>query len=176
MFRKNPLNIVFLLLLLIMSGSVFAQDNANTLIMARAVDATGLDPHTQTAFASLRLLELVYEPLVVTDSNLNLQPALATGWEFSDDGMTLTFTLREGVTFHDGSDFTADDVIASFNRILDEETASAARTNYLSIDSMEATDDYTVVFNLNTADVPLLSAMASMMDVSLKSPCPMGRS
>jgi len=152
-----------------MSNSVFAQDMSNTLIMARAVDATGLDPHTQTAFASLRLLELIYEPLVVTDENLELQPALATGWEFSEDGMTLTFTLREGVTFHDGSDFTADDVIASFTRILDEETASAARTNYISIDSMEAPDDYTVVFNLNTPDVPLLLAMASGNAVILSS-------
>jgi len=169
MFRMKRLTIVFLLLLLVMSNSVFAQDMSNTLIMARAVDATGLDPHTQTAFASLRLLELIYEPLVVTDENLELQPALATGWEFSEDGMTLTFTLREGVTFHDGSDFTADDVIASFTRILDEETASAARTNYISIDSMEAPDDYTVVFNLNTPDVPLLLAMASGNAVILSS-------
>ncbi|MDQ7034994.1 MAG: ABC transporter substrate-binding protein [Anaerolineae bacterium] len=76
-------------------------------------------------------------------------------------------TLREGVKFHDGSDFTAEDVIASFTRILDEETASAARTNYLSIDSMEAPDDLTVVFNLNTPDVPLLSAMASTNAVVL---------
>lgn len=169
MFRMKRLNILFLFLLFVMSSSVFAQDMSNTLIMARAQDATGLDPHTQTTFASLRLLELIYEPLVATDSNLNLQPALATGWEFSDDGMTLTFTLREGVTFHDGSDFTAEDVIASFTRILDEETASAARTNYLSIDSMDAPDDYTVVFNLNTPDVPLLSAMASTNAVILSS-------
>ena len=169
MFRMKRLNIIFLLLLLVMSGSVFAQDMSNTLIMARAVDATGLDPHTQTTFASLRLLELIYEPLVVTDPDLNLQPGLATAWEFSEDGMTLTFTLREGVTFHDGSDFTAEDVIASFTRMLDEETASAARTNYLSIDSMEAPDDYTVVFNLNTPDAPLLLAMASTNAVILSS-------
>ncbi|MDQ7024751.1 MAG: ABC transporter substrate-binding protein [Anaerolineae bacterium] len=166
MLQKKIFKLVLFLLLLIMSTSILAQDG-NILVVARAVDATGLDPHTQTTFASLRLLELIYEPLVVTDSDLNLQPALATGWEFSDDGMTLTFTLREGVKFHDGSDFTAEDVIASFTRILDEETASAARTNYLSIDSMEAPDDLTVVFNLNTPDVPLLSAMASTNAVVL---------
>ncbi len=167
MLPKKFAKLCTILLLLVMSGSIMAQ--SNTLIMARAVDATGLDPHTQTAFSSLRLLELIYEPLVITDANLNLQPALATDWAFSDDGMTLTFNLREGVTFHDGSAFGADDVIASFGRILDEETASAARTNYLSIDSMEAPDDLTVVFNLNTADVPLLSAMASTNAVILSS-------
>ncbi|MDQ7034993.1 MAG: hypothetical protein Q9P01_09200 [Anaerolineae bacterium] len=82
MLQKKIFKLVLFLLLLIMSTSILAQDG-NILVVARAVDATGLDPHTQTTFASLRLLELIYEPLVVTDSDLNLQPALATGWEFS---------------------------------------------------------------------------------------------
>ncbi|MGB7342438.1 MAG: ABC transporter substrate-binding protein [Phototrophicaceae bacterium] len=165
--KKIGLLVLSISLLLASIGLSSAQDN--TLIMARAVDATGLDPHTQTAFASLRLLELVYEPLVTTDQNLELAPALATAWEFSDDGLTLTFTLREGVTFHDGSAFTADDVIASFNRILDPEVASAAATNYASIESIEAIDDLTVAFNLSVADVPILSAMASTNAVILSS-------
>ncbi|HUN07329.1 MAG TPA: ABC transporter substrate-binding protein [Aggregatilineales bacterium] len=143
-------------------GSALAQDSGNTLIMARAADTTGLDPHTQTAFASLRLLELVYEPLVTLDANLNIVPALAESWTFADDAMTLTMNLRQGVKFHDGSDFTAADVVASFNRILNEETGAAARANYLSIASMDTPDDYTVVFNLSVADVPLLAAMASV--------------
>jgi peptide/nickel transport system substrate-binding protein len=134
----------------------------NTLIFARAVDATGLDPHTQTTFASLDMLKMVYEPLVINDHNMDIAPGLAESWQFSDDAMTLTFQLRQGVKFHDGSDFTAEDVIASYERILDEETASAGRTNYLSIESMEAPDDYTVVFNLSTPDVPLLSAMTNI--------------
>jgi peptide/nickel transport system substrate-binding protein len=137
-----------------------AQGN-NTLIMAYSVDATGLDPHLQTAFASLRLLDLIYEPLVRTDADLNIVPALAESWEFSDDGLTLTFHLRHGVTFHDGSDFTSEDVIASYSRILDENTGAATRTNLLSIDSMDAPDDYTVVLHLNTVDVPLLAALTS---------------
>ena len=83
-----------------------AQDD-NVLVMARAADATGLDPHTQTAFASFRLLELIYEPLVQLDENLNLVPGLAESWEFSDDSQTLTMHLREGVTFHNGADLTA---------------------------------------------------------------------
>src|SRR5690606_21270824 len=119
-----------------------AQDN--TLIMARAIDATGLDPHTQTAFASLRLTELIYEPLVQVNPEAEIVPALAESWEFSEDGMQLTFQLRQGVTFHDGSDFTAEDVIASLERILDEETGSANRTNLVSIESMDSPDDYTV--------------------------------
>ncbi|MBK8024891.1 MAG: ABC transporter substrate-binding protein [Chloroflexi bacterium] len=160
---SRSIRLLFLLLVVVLvSGTALAQTSGNTLIMARAADTTGLDPHTQTAFASLRLLELVYEPLVVLDADLNIVPALAESWVFSDDAMTLTMTLRQGVTFHDGSDMTAADVVASFNRILDEATAAAARANYLSIESMDTPDDYTVVFNLSTADVPLLAAMASV--------------
>jgi len=142
-------------------GTVSAQEAGNVLIMARAADATGLDPHTQTAFASFRLLELIYEPLVNLDADLNVVPALAESWEFSDDAMTVTLHLREGVTFHNGAEFTAEDVVASFERILDEATAAAARANYLSIETMDTPDDYTVVFNLSAPDVPLLAALAT---------------
>jgi len=146
-----------------------AAQGGSTLVMARAVDATGLDPHLQTAFSSLRLLDLIYEPLVRTDENLNLIPALAESWEFADDGTSLTFHLRQGVTFHDGSAFTAEDVLASFTRILDEATGAATRTNLLSIDSMDAPDDYTVVLHLNVADVPLVAALTVVNAVILSS-------
>ncbi|MBN1562844.1 MAG: ABC transporter substrate-binding protein [Anaerolineae bacterium] len=145
-----------------------AQDD-NVLIWAREVDAQGLDPHTQTAFSSLRLLDLVYEPLVRTDADLNVIPALAESWAFSDDGLQLTFNLRQGVTFHDGSDFTSADVVASLNRVLDEATGSAARSQLLTIESIEAPDDYTVVLNLTLADVPLVAALSSVNLVILSS-------
>lgn len=133
-----------------------------TLVVARAADTTGLDPHTQTAFASFRLLELIYEPLVTLDGDLNIVPALAESWSFSDDAQTLTMNLRQGVTFHDGSPLSSSDVTASFERILNEETGAASRANFTSIESMDTPDDLTVVFNLNTPDVPLLAAMASV--------------
>jgi peptide/nickel transport system substrate-binding protein len=153
-----------LLLALILIGVAMPTQaqGGKTLIMARAADTTGLDPHTQTAFASLRLLELIYEPLVTLDENLQIVPALAETWAFSDDAKTLTMNLRKGVKFHDGSDFTSADVKASLERILNEETKSAARSNYLSIEAIETPDDNTVIFKLNTADVPLLAALTSV--------------
>src|SRR5215813_5605726 len=115
---KKIVRVFFLIaVLMLVALPTLAQDNKNTLIMAWATDATGLDPHTQTAFASFRLLELIYEPLVSLDANLNIIPALAESWEFSDDAKTLTFHLRHGVKFHDGSDFTSADVKATFTRI-----------------------------------------------------------
>jgi peptide/nickel transport system substrate-binding protein len=163
MFSTKSLCVVFVVAVVLTLGSVagYAQEG-NVLVMARAADATGLDPHTQTAFASLRLVELIYEPLVTLDADLNIVPALAESWEFSDDAQTLTFNLRQGVTFHDGSDFTSADVVATFERILNEDTGAATRANFLSIESMDTPDDHTVVFNLSQADVPILTAMTDV--------------
>ncbi len=135
---------------------------AAELRMAWAQDATGLDPHKQTAFPSLRLLELIYEPLVRLDAELNVVPAIATEWQFSEDAKTLTFTLDPNAKFTNGAQVTSADVKASFERLLDEATAAAARSNFLSIESIDTPDDTTVVFNLSTADVPILVAMATI--------------
>ncbi|MEO1986822.1 MAG: ABC transporter substrate-binding protein [Martelella sp.] len=135
---------------------------AETLKMAWSQDATGLDPHKQTAFASIRLLELVYEPLVRTDAELNVVPAIASSWEFSEDGKTLTFKLDPNAKFSNGDKVMPADVKASFKRILDEATSAAARSNFLSIESIDTPDDETVVFNLSQPDVPLLTAMSSI--------------
>lgn len=172
MRSAKPLTLSLIVLAALLFGAlspIAAQDGGNILIMARAADTTGLDPHTQTAFASARLLELIYEPLVLLDADLNLIPGLAESWEFSDDATQLTFTLRQGVKFHDGSDFTSEDVKASFERILDEATGAATRANLASIESIDTPDDYTVVLNLNTADVPLASALTTFNAVILSS-------
>ncbi|CAN7354613.1 ABC transporter substrate-binding protein [Devosia sp. LjRoot3] len=135
---------------------------AATLRMAWSQDATGLDPHTQPAFPSIRLLELIYEPLVRLDPELNVIPAIAASWEFAPDAKTLTFKLDPNAKFTNGTQVTPADVKASFERILNEETAAVARSNFLSIDTIETPDAETVVFNLKTADVPILVAMATI--------------
>ena len=134
---------------------------AATLRMAWSQDATGLDPHKQTAFSSLRLLELIYEPLVNMDPQLNVIPGVATSWQFSDDARTLTFKLDPKAKFSNGAQVTSADVKASFTRILDEKTGAAARSNYVSIDTMDTPDPETIVFHLKTPDVPILAAMTS---------------
>ncbi|MDR3471318.1 MAG: ABC transporter substrate-binding protein [Devosia sp.] len=135
---------------------------AATLEMAWAADATGLDPHKQTAFSSVRLLELIYESLVRLDENLKVVPALADSWQFSADGKTLTFKLNAKAKFHDGTPVTSADVKASFTRILDEKTGAATRANFLSIASIDTPDPETVVFNLSQADAPILTAMGDI--------------
>jgi peptide/nickel transport system substrate-binding protein len=138
-----------------------APKRGGTLIAARAADATGIDPHKQTAFASFRMLELIYDPLFAFDKDLKIVPNLAESWKFSDDAKTLTVTLRKNVKFHTGNPMTSEDVKFSFERILDEKTGAAARSTFAGIDKMDTPDPYTIVFTLKAPNAAILSAMTN---------------
>ncbi|WP_150978962.1 ABC transporter substrate-binding protein [Terribium terrae] len=145
---------------IVLGATAFAGTaDAAKLRMAWAQDATGLDPHKQTAFSSLRLLELIYEPLVRLDAELKIVPGIAKSWAFSADGKELTFKLDPKAKFQNGAAVTPADVKASFERILDEKTGAANRANYLSIASIETPDAETVTFKLSQPDAPILTAM-----------------
>ena len=79
---------------------------------------SSLDPLPLPAVISVHTSVHVYEHLFAWDFNLNPQPQLVDTWSISDDNMTYTFTLRDGITFHNGDTVTSDDVIASINRWL----------------------------------------------------------
>lgn len=138
-----------------------APTTGGTLIVARAADAKGLDPHKQTAFSSFRLLELIYEPLLGLNENLEVEPNLADSWTWSEDGLTLTMNLHPDVKFHNGDVMTSADVKFSYERILNEETGSAARSYFSGIQSIETPDDNTVVFTLAQPNVSILAAMTN---------------
>ena len=157
-FGKQHLGALITAAMLGMSALAGSAEAA-ALRMAWAQDATGLDPHKQTAFSSLRLLELIYEPLVRLNADLEIVPGLAESWSFSEDGKTLTVGLDPKARFQNGAAVTSADVKASFERILDEKTGAANRANYLSISSIETPDAATVVFRLSQADAPILTAM-----------------
>jgi peptide/nickel transport system substrate-binding protein len=131
------------------------------LIGARTSDMVGLDPHTSPAFASRRIFELVYNTLVRFDENMAVAPELAESWDISDDGLTVTFKLRSGVTFHNGDEFTSEDVKYNFERILNEETGAVARSFFVGITEIEAPDPLTVVMHLESPNAALLNNMAN---------------
>ena len=139
-----------------------APKTGGTLIGARAADAKGLDPHKQTAISSFRMLELVYDPLVAFDKDLKIVPNLAESWKWSDDAKTLTMTIRKNVKFHNGDPLTSDDVKFSYERILDEKTAAAARSNFTGITKMDTPDANTIVFTISAPNAALLSAMTTL--------------
>lgn len=116
------------------------------LIIATHSDAVALDPHGSNDTPSSNVAYNIYESLVVLDNNTELQPLLATEWSMVDDS-TWEFKLREGVTFHDGSEFNADVVKANIERILDPVVASPRTFLFDMITEVEIVDPYTVRFH-----------------------------
>ena len=90
----------------------------------------------------------IYDQLITYDDKGELAPSLATEWENSDDLKTWTFTLREGVKFHDGTPFNADAVVKQFTRLKDPATSCTCAPTVALISSITAPDDNTVVFEL----------------------------
>jgi len=90
--------------------------DAKTLKWAASGDSLTLDPHSQNEGPTHTISHQHYEPLLHRDHDLQIIPALATSWEPTDDPTVWEFKLREGVTFHDGAEFDADDVVFSLNR------------------------------------------------------------
>ncbi|UCG41130.1 MAG: ABC transporter substrate-binding protein, partial [Acidimicrobiia bacterium] len=95
------------------------------------------------------LLYNVYETLVKLESDGSITPLLAESWEASDDGTEWTFELREGITFHNGEPFTADDVVFSLTNVLEKDPAHPFATTLEPISSVEAIDDTTVRITLD---------------------------
>lgn len=100
------------------------------------------------------------EGLLEFDYDMNPSPLLATEWSISDDGLTYTFKLREGVKWHDGEDFTAEDV--AFTIETSKQLHPRNRSTFLQITSIETPDDHTVILRLARPTPFLLRAMSSM--------------
>ena len=147
-----------------------------TLIYGRGGDSVGLDPAYETDGNSFMICDNVYEALVFyKDESTALEPGLATSWDISSDGKTYTFKLRKGVKFHDGTPFNADAVVFSIGRMMKnrnvkffgkgweipkqerppEYWVSMEMDN--TVDSIEATDEYTVVFRLKRVQAPFIA-------------------
>jgi peptide/nickel transport system substrate-binding protein len=132
-----------------------------TLILARAGEATNLDPHKVPAFTSARVFELVYSYVMRLDENLGVQPDLAESVPTtSADGKTVTVKIRSGVKFHNGDALTSADVKYTFDRIIDTKTAAVARSFFADVDTITAPDPTTVIFNLKNPNAALIAYMA----------------
>jgi peptide/nickel transport system substrate-binding protein len=141
---------------------------SGTLVAAISAQPDQLDPHVTTAYASFQVLENVYDTLVVPDpDDLTFEPSLATEWETSEDSLTWTFTLRDDVTFHDGSEFDSADVVYTFRRIIDDELQNAYR--FATVTDITAPDATTVEFELSEPTPNLLDHVGSYKGVAILS-------
>jgi peptide/nickel transport system substrate-binding protein len=143
-----------------------ADATPGTLVVGMVAEPTSLDPGQLTDINSMKLLGALYDTLVRFKPNsFDLAPSLATSWDVSSDLMTYTFKLRSGVKFHDGTDFNADAVKFTYDRLLDPNHPYAdtgpfpfAPGYYGSIGQTTVIDPMTVQFHLKRPDSSLIDA------------------
>jgi peptide/nickel transport system substrate-binding protein len=133
-----------LCLMLALAGGFAPAAGYKDLTVGIGTDASTLDPHLCTDSATEVINKNIYNNLVRFDHNMKLVQDLATSWSMAKDGLTWTFKLRPGVTFHDGTPFNAAAVKFNLERVLDPRTASARRSVLAMVKTVEAVDDLTV--------------------------------
>jgi peptide/nickel transport system substrate-binding protein len=136
--------------------------------IATPVDPQSLDPAYDTNRKSISVMSQIYDRLIWWDGDGKLEPALATSWEMIDD-TTLELKLREGVTFHNGDPFTADDVVFTFERLLDADNP-VPLSSYMvgSMSGIEKVDDMTVRITTPSPRALIVSEVARISIVSQK--------
>ena len=118
---------------------------ASELTVARAVDADSLDPHKASTTQSLQVTSAIFDTLLTMGADGSIHPGLASAWEVSQDGLTYTFTIRDGIKCHDGTTFDAAAAKASFDRALDPTTLNPNVSAWGPIKSTEANGNHVVV-------------------------------
>ena len=137
------------------------QQVSGRIVVGRTGDADSLDPHHTIASLSWQVFTNIFDPLVSWDANLHVEGILAREWEISDDGLEYTFSLREGIAFHDGTEFNADAVKFTFDRILDPQTGAPAAAWITSLESTEVVDPLTVRMRLKEPFAPFLGNLCT---------------
>ena len=188
--NKKIMSIAFLMLLLISTvlygcsggseegsegngetGGEGESGEEKVLIFGRGGDSVSLDPITVTDGESFKVTKNIFDTLVnFGEQDTEIEPGLASEYTAAEDGLTYTFTLEEGVTFHDGTDFNAEAVVANFDRWA---AGDADQFPYYGsmfggfgdeeghvIESVEATGDYEVTIKLKRPMAPFLKNLA----------------
>ena len=167
-FHPSPRLVLFnllVILILAMSGLASAQDaETGDCVRIANVEASGellnLDPINQPSTENSIMVGAVYNRLMDLDSNFEVHPELAESWESNEDATEWTFNLREGVQWHDGTPFTAEDVAYTYKRLVDPQepelgSEAASTLAFLTPEGIEAVDDLTVVFRTEQPVVEL---------------------
>ena len=158
-FLKSLILSLFVIVLLIMAAcqpqngatptpDETTEEGRQGTLRVSAFPISQTDPSLISSDSEVLIANHVYDYLVDVDVDNQIQPRLATDWTRSDDGLSYTFTLAEDVTFHDGSDLTAQDVVYTFTRLRDTEGLPTADL-YSNIESIEATGDLEVTFTIS---------------------------
>lgn len=159
------------------AGTVFAAEDPtegknmeavspdNDMVVATQADATHLDPHVSSNGDSNTITNAMYECLLTFDNDSNVIPCLAKEWSVSDDGLSYTFTLNEGIKFHDGEDFNAESVVAVYERGLADDSLTLQRT-ISSWESVTADSEYVVTIKLKEPNNTFINKITQFRIVS----------
>lgn len=140
---------------------------AQTFVYGQAEGVGQLDPNITTLETDIPPMFLLFSGLTQLTEDGGVEGDLAEDWSQSDDGLEWTFTLREGVTFHDGTPLTAAHVVGTIEYVLNEETAAQFAAKIKPTESVTAPDDRTVVFTLNQTLPQLPEALSYIRIVNV---------
>lgn len=153
---------------------------ADTITFSQGADPRGLDPAFVDDMESAQVMTHIYETLLAyEDDSCTVVPCLADLPEVSDDGLTYTFKLREGVKFHDGTDWNAEACKLNIDRQLEPNRTDdmpyasfsyGAEADGNGIESVEAVDDYTIVIKMRAASTAFLANLAMVMPAGMMAP------
>ncbi len=148
-------------------GGSGGSSNSSTLIYGRGEDAKTLDPINTDVGESIKVMVNLYDTLVTYhDETTELVPSLATEWSHSDDGLTWTFQLREGVKFHDGTSFDSEAVAFSLERLIKDEhphvydKARPYAPSFSMLEGVTATKPLEVQFTLRRPSAVFVESLA----------------
>ncbi len=139
------------------AGTAGGGQGNSTINISLSADPPKLDPSLSTALVDRMVFNSIFDKLVDLDAKGKIVPMLATEWKLSDDKLTYTFTLREGVKFQDGTDFNADAV--KFNLDRDMVPTSARRNELQAVKSVDVVDPKTIKITLKEPFAPFLSVL-----------------
>ena len=152
---------------------------AATLTYGVRTESLGLDPALASSDPGTIMSQMYEGLLKFNDDCTDVVPCLAEDWSVSEDGLTYTFKLREGVKFHDGTDFNADAVVRSIDRQLEpNRTDEMAYASFVfgsedsgtGVESVEKTGDYEVVLHMRAASTPFKMNLAMLFGAPIVSP------
>ncbi|RLB06894.1 MAG: peptide-binding protein [Deltaproteobacteria bacterium] len=166
--KSQCIALVVVILFLFHAPIAWAQEEerpcyGDTIIVGSIGDASNLIPMLASDSASHTICDLIYNGLVKYDKDLNLVGDLAEDWEISPDGKTITFHLRRGVRWHDGVEFTAEDVLFGFRTITSPKTPTAYSGDYLEVKRAEVLDKYTFRVIYREPFAPGLASWGSLV-------------
>jgi peptide/nickel transport system substrate-binding protein len=157
--QRRKIYLISLLITLVLVCRLAPLASARDLVIGQGTDVSLLDPHYSTSASDVNVFFNLYDNLVLRDENLNLTPGLATSWKMIDD-KTWQFKLRDGVVFHNGDRFSAEDVQFSLERAIAENPRTSVFAALNTIERVDILDPSTVNIVTRHAD-PLLPTRLS---------------